>query len=277
MEFRLHESNKNTHSFHFLKGIYELINPGSELTYGCVPNGEIGISIILSGKSEMKTDSGWVQQPQASVYGLVKKVQFHRMSPAYREINLGFQPHLLQPFLKVRLNELPERVATNLEDIMPKSEVAQIIEEFSYCNTDEQIRDVAERFLGRNLKAPTIDKRIIEAHDLITNKKITRVEQLSDQLQLSTAGLRNLFRDSVGISPKDLIKIHRIKRALHSKLNDEESLTQLAYSLDYYDQAHFIHEFKQSIGVTPKLYFQNQKLTFDFYNYKRFSYDSFGA
>jgi AraC-like DNA-binding protein len=32
------------------------------------------------------------------------------------------------------------------------------------------------------------------------------------------------------------------------------SLTDIAYSLDYFDQSHFIHDFKRFSGVSPKIY-----------------------
>jgi AraC-like DNA-binding protein len=77
------------------------------------------------------------------------------------------------------------------------------------------------------------------------------------------------------ISPKDLIKIHRIKKALNYQLTCEESLTQMAYHLKYYDQAHFSKDFKDSTGISPKQYFLNSKLSSDFSEFQHWSYDNF--
>src|SRR5436190_10168591 len=98
MHYRLIDFKTKPYSNKYLQSIYVLSNGNREYIYGCVPNGEIGISVILNGSSQMKTDTGWVLQPPISIYGLVKKVQFHKMSPFYHEINLGFDPHYLQLF-----------------------------------------------------------------------------------------------------------------------------------------------------------------------------------
>jgi AraC-like DNA-binding protein len=39
-------------------------------------------------------------------------------------------------------------------------------------------------------------------------------------------------------------------------------MTQLAHRLDYYDQAHFIKDFKAFSGITPKEYFQQKNICF---------------
>ena len=94
MQYRLLSHKTKLFSNKYLRSIYDLSNGSAEHIYVCIPNGEIGISVILNGQSHIKTDYGWVKQPAVSVYGLVKKVQFHKMSPHYHEINLGFSPKL---------------------------------------------------------------------------------------------------------------------------------------------------------------------------------------
>ena len=40
----------------------------------------------------------------------------------------------------------------------------------------------------------------------------------------------------------------------------EETLTQVAYENDYYDQSHFIRDFKEFTGTNPKDYFGNDQM-----------------
>ena len=254
-----------------------LTNGDKEFVYGCVPNGKIGISVILNGTAQIKTDNGWEMQPAISIYGLIKKVQFHKMSPHYHEINIGFDPHYLQFLLKDSLSNLKERSATDLSLILDKNELAKLVDYLNQSYDDEQLLSTIDTFLQHNLHQLKIDERILAAYDFICKKYIWKVDHLCSLLKISTTGLRNIFNEQVGISPKDLIKIHRIKKALNVKEHNEESLTSLAYNLQYFDQSHFIHDFKDAIGLTPKQYYFNQKLTFDFYNFQRLSYDSFAV
>lgn len=277
MYYRLIEKNTRPYAAKYLKAIYVLSNDDAAEQYGCVPNGEIGISVVISGNGSILKHGEWMRQPAVSVYGLVKQVQFHRMSPHYREINLGFCPQHLQLFLKDRMYNLEQQNATDLSVLFPAAVTSELFERLSAALTDETILDVIESFLQSQLLAEETDKRVATAHELIVRNGMRNVNELSHLLNLSSTGLRNLFRENVGISPKDLMKIQRIKQALHTRRHDEESLTQLAYHLNYFDQSHFIRDFKDAIGLTPHQYFANRQLTFDFYNFGRWNVDSFAG
>jgi AraC-like DNA-binding protein len=198
------------------------------------------------------------------------------MSPNYREISFGFYPHCLQLFLKDSLHSTYKTNGTDLFDLFKKEEVNKLYENLCQCKNDEALMDKIELFMKDNLLIESLDKRISAAHHLITKENIYKVDNISSILNITPTTLRNLFNQHVGISPKDLIKIHRIKKALDFPLTCEESLTQVAYHLNYFDQAHFCKDFKDSIGISPKQYFINSQLSTDFSDFQHWRYDSFG-
>ena len=61
----------------------------------------------------------------------------------------------------------------------------------------------------------------------------------------------------MGASPKKFASIVRLKNLLQQYPNTG-SLTELAYEAGFYDQAHFIKEFKAFTGDTPENYFRKQ-------------------
>jgi AraC-like DNA-binding protein len=68
--------------------------------------------------------------------------------------------------------------------------------------------------------------------------------------------LARKFSSAIGLSPKQLAKTIRIQTTLKKLLNEEiTSLTDLAYENEYFDQAHFIKDFKEFTGLTPKEFF----------------------
>jgi len=260
---------------HFVKEVYVLENGEIPNTYACVPNGEIGLSFILRGKSYLKSNDTWVEQPQAALYGLVKQVQFHQMTPNYKEINIGFRPEFLQLFLKDKLAAISKESANNLSDFIQASAVNQLFESLMAAPSNQEILEAIETFVGKTFLQDSLDKRIDYALQKIRQGELKNVETLAQDLNISSTTLRNLFRAHVGISPKELIKIHRIKSVLQHPIEAFENLTQLGYAFGYYDQSHFIHDFKESIGLSPNQYFSNKQLHFDFYNYQRWNLDSF--
>jgi AraC-like DNA-binding protein len=275
MKFRLINFKTKPLSAKYLTDVYDLSNGNKEFIYCCVPNGELGITIVLEGDCHIKSDDGWQKQSKVHLYGLIDKVQLLKMSPNYREISFGFYPHYLQLFLKDALHSTYKTNGTDLFDLFRKEEVNKLYENLCQCKNDEDLMDKIEAFLKANILTDELDKRISAAHHLISKENIYKVEDLSSMLNVTSTTLRNLFNQHVGVSPKDLIKIHRIKKALDFQITSEESLTQIAYHLKYFDQAHFSNDFKSATGITPKQYFIDNQLSSDFSDFQHWRYDSF--
>lgn len=70
----------------------------------------------------------------------------------------------------------------------------------------------------------------------------------------------------IGITPKKYLKTIRLQYSLYLRSRDKMlNVTNLALESGYYDQAHFINEFKALTGFTPKQYFDNNAVYSDFY------------
>jgi methylphosphotriester-DNA--protein-cysteine methyltransferase len=102
------------------------------------------------------------------------------------------------------------------------------------------------------------DKLALAALALIHQRKGNiRIRDLAQQLHTSQSPLEKRFRAAVGASPKKFASIVRLKYLLRQSPKSG-SLTGLGYEAGFYDQAHFIKEFKAFTGDTPENYFRNQ-------------------
>lgn len=78
--------------------------------------------------------------------------------------------------------------------------------------------------------------------------------------ELSAMGNRQLeryFRQWVGLTPKQFIRLQRVRnvcRMINHPQPTLQRLTDIAYASGYYDQAHFNRDFKQMVGMTPGEY-----------------------
>ena len=89
-------------------------------------------------------------------------------------------------------------------------------------------------------------------------------ESLTAETGYSSRHLARLFRERCGLSPKGLRRIQRVNTAARLIQGQMDiSLTSLAQELGYFDQAHFIHDFRAVCGVTPGAYRASLS---DFYN-----------
>ncbi|CAM1366839.1 helix-turn-helix domain-containing protein [Tenacibaculum xiamenense] len=74
------------------------------------------------------------------------------------------------------------------------------------------------------------------------------------------------FKEKFGITPKKFQRITRLqKTAKEVLLSKTDSYLPIALDNGYYDQSHFIKEFKQLSGITPSKYFVKENFSNHFY------------
>jgi len=93
------------------------------------------------------------------------------------------------------------------------------------------------------------------AAELIRHSKGIRIEDLPNLIFISKRQLEREFKSKVGISPKHYLRITRINEVV--RLLDDNHTTDLssvAYQCGYFDQAHFINDFKRITGEKPTIF-----------------------
>ncbi len=85
--------------------------------------------------------------------------------------------------------------------------------------------------------------------------EINRVAQLAVALSTSPRQLERLFRQYIGLSPKWVIRQHRLFEAA-TRLSENPTVpwADLALELGYFDQAHFNRDFRAVVGESPAGY-----------------------
>jgi len=81
-----------------------------------------------------------------------------------------------------------------------------------------------------------------------------RITDLSSRNNISSRYLSQLFAQYTGIQPKLLSKINRFQYSLNLINTGGQDLTSIAYDAGYFDQSHFIREFKTFTGITPNAF-----------------------
>lgn len=84
-------------------------------------------------------------------------------------------------------------------------------------------------------------------------RKIT-VAELTDILGISQPYLYNVFKNAVGISPKQYIDARKIAKAKELLLSSYMSLTEIANSIGLNDCIEFSKFFKKHVGISPSKY-----------------------
>ena len=140
----------------------------------------------------------------------------------------------------------------SLDDIFAKSKVHEVQEKLAIASTDNHRVKIVEQFLLTQLKNIQTDQLIVEAVKLIYQSKGTiRVKELNEKLFISPSPFEKRFRKVVGTTAKKFASIVRFNSVL-DHMNKTKSLSEICYENHFFDQAHFIKDFKQFTRDTPE-------------------------
>lgn len=167
-----------------------------------------------------------------------------------------FHPNGFLPFASIPIREM-ENTAVPLDKLFGKDgqEIGQKI--LNASSAVERIT-LIEAFLFSQLQhAAAIDQIVKSTVEIIlTANGQLSVDELSRQTSIKRRQLERKFSSAIGLSPKQLSKTIRLQATLKTLLSKKiTNLTALAYESEYYDQAHFIKDFKEFTGITPKEFY----------------------
>jgi AraC-like DNA-binding protein len=82
-----------------------------------------------------------------------------------------------------------------------------------------------------------------------------RIAKVTDEIGLSPRRFIELFRRQVGLAPKVFCRVRRFQNVLQM-VRETEAVhwADVALQCGYYDQAHFIHDFRSFSDLTPSAY-----------------------
>lgn len=194
------------------------------------PTGAFIVGIVTEKFTRLLSDTGWV-------FGI-------KFKPG------GFYPFAQKP------------VATFTNKNMPMvelfGEVAGAYEEsIRAAKSEEEKIRLAENFLAGC--SPAVDENVLLVNQIVeiisAERVITKVDQVVSRFGINKRTLQRLFSQYVGVSPKWVIQRYRLHEATEQiAAGSSVDWPKLAVDLGYFDQAHFIKDFKTIVGQTPAEY-----------------------
>ncbi len=222
-----------------------------ENEYKVFPSSGLVIGFQYKGELISIKDNTLSKLTSAGITGISDSYKIFKNSADIGTILIYFTEIGFAHFASHPVNEL-FNLSLSLDDVFDKSRVSEVEEKLAFAATDKQRVKIVEQFLLSQLKDIRTDKLIIEAVKLIYERKGNiRIKELNDRLFISQSPFEKRFRKVVGTTPKKFASIVRFNTVLDN-LNETKSLTEICYENNFFDQAHFIKDFKQFTGDTPE-------------------------
>ncbi|SFD47583.1 transcriptional regulator, AraC family [Chitinophaga sp. CF118] len=192
--------------------------------------------------------------PVSMISGLRNSPRLIGYSKATAALLVIFTEGGAAAFLKQPLHELFQG-SLSLDDLIPRFRLNEVEERLGEAGNTQQRIAIVERFLLSILKVQQSDLLITNAIQEIKQANgDLRIKSLISKLYISQDAFEKRFRKTVGTSPKQFAGIVRWRNVI-AKYPQSTSLTAAAHAAGYFDQAHFIKDFKSFTGQTPHSFF----------------------
>ncbi|HET8547585.1 MAG TPA: helix-turn-helix domain-containing protein [Bryobacteraceae bacterium] len=183
-------------------------------------------------------------------------------------LGVAFRPGGTTPFFRIPAHDIRD-AHIPLELLWGRRRAADVREQLLAARPAQARLDVMEGALAHACKLPGPHPAVTFAIDAFAHGYVhTTVRSVTDTVGLSPKRFIERFKADVGLSPKHYCRILRFQRALaRAGRGDRVDWTRIAMDCGYFDQSHFIHDFRSFSGITPSGY---QSSRTEFQNHVKF-------
>jgi AraC-like DNA-binding protein len=121
-------------------------------------------------------------------------------------------------------------------------------------DVEAEFARISAHFLARIGEPLADEERIVAVHEALVDPEINSVTALVERTGGTTRTIERVCRRAFGFAPKQLLKRQRFMRSLAQFMLDPKIKWSGAMDGLYHDQAQFVRDFRQFMGMTPRQY-----------------------
>lgn len=225
-----------------------------------LPEGVIEIIIDLTETPKYIFDNEQLTEIQAC-----RKAWVSGMRMSFLSISAGcdnssmfiirFKRGMAYPFPQLPLQELNHQVVD--ADLVFGDELNDLREQIMAAPTIECKFKVVESYLLFRLKYDMDINPVVRyaIQHILANPGTTVIKDIVQKTGYSHKHFLSLFSKYVGFTPKQFLRLAKFQQVINSlEMMNEIEWSRVAYDSGYYDQAHFINDFRAFSGLSPLEY-----------------------
>jgi AraC-like DNA-binding protein len=198
--------------------------------------------------------------PQIELWGQITQPLQVKSSGKHSMFGIRFRTHAAGFFLTDELGKFNNMVS-DATDIIGQP-VSVLHEQLLGAKVHNMRIELVEQFLLKRLsanqkRAYQIDRVAGILSTINSTINENNMNGIAATHNMTSRNLNKLLNRYTGLSPKLVNKINRFQQSLRLIAKKDQSLTGIAYDCGYFDQSHFIREFKSFTGITPSAYLEN--------------------
>jgi len=166
-------------------------------------------------------------------------------------IGICFAPFGAYPFLKKPVSEFSNRIVgageAGCHDFLRFADVLKTIP-----NIDSRIEYLEKELNSLLENSINVPDDFIFIFNELVNKSSLQISEFCNNNGISPRKLERMYNKYVGLSANTYNLLQRFHRSANQVLNrDYSKLSEVAFDHEYYDQMHFIKDFKRFAGNSP--------------------------
>ena len=196
----------------------------------------------------------WFLQDKYLIAGQITNHFFLENTGVSGMIGIKFQPWAIKQLFNIEMHPLVNKVIPFPEALNDK---LTALKKVVIANTqfEEKVANLENWFLGFAGNTPADEsafqksvRLIIDSGGALSLKKITESNNLSER------SLERYFKSYIGLSPKLYSRIIRFSKTFSIVQEKHFKWTEVSFLAGFYDQSHFIKNFKEFTGEEPGKY-----------------------
>ncbi len=223
-----------------------------------IPDGTVNLIIELGDVPQFIYDNTDLSRKRKYSGAWVSGMQMEYISISAANkgmIVVQFCPSGAYPVLHVPIKELNNLVVD--ASLILGASIHDLREKLMEAPTVAQKIEFLEQWLSSRILEQTVPAAVVQyaVEQTLHNPTTINIQDIKDKIGYSHKHFIQLFNKYIGLSPKQFQRIVRFNKTLES-INQGMAINWAQLSLDcgFYDQAHFIKEFKNFSGLNPTEY-----------------------
>jgi len=231
------------------------------ISHKLLPTDSIDIILNMSDRIEYQIGDNRLVASAFHFNGMRNKYGFIFQQGKLKVFGISFYPFGLYPFLHLPLHHYNNQIVDLQIASKSLSEKLESVLDSNF--TISEMVCAIERVLSSTIMMNEQDIIILPIlQNFYHNRQNTSINSFCIKNNLSSKTLERACLKYTGYTPKTLQRIDRFQNVSNRLIYSQqaEKLTELAYNNDYYDQAHFIKEFRCFSGASPSR-FMKERIT----------------
>jgi AraC-like DNA-binding protein len=234
-----------------------------------VPDGFTEIIFHFGDPYRILLHHEWEMQAECLLAGQIRKHFFLENTGRSEIVGIKFRPTALTHLYGLYMHQFTDKVADL--SAVPGTHFGDTRKQLAESkDLAEKVNVLNVHFRNLILEKPFVETAADRAIDIIFLKHgMLPVSEISGFAGIGERQLENLFKKYIGLSPKFYARIIRFSYIFTLVQEDNQNWSGIAYDASFFDQSHFIRNFKDFTGENPSDYSFDEKNLANFFLQKK--------